>query len=312
MSAHLAFMVNQAAHIETEVYRVKYPHIQYQDLVPVDTTAHPYAEQITYFSQDGVGAADFLATYGNDFPLVDTTRTKHDVRVENLGIGYRFNHFEIHTAMMLGRNLSADDAVIARRVAEEKIDAIALNGQSDMGWDGLLNASAVTAANAAEGAKGGNSAEKRLWANKTGPEIAKDVNDALSGIHVDSLQVELADTILLPVAMRDLIASRQFNQGTDTSVLKWIMLNNVYTAQTGRPLQIRTVRGLEDAGSGRVSRMIAYAQDPQVLKLHLPMPLMFFPPQQQYMTYFVMGVFRLGGLEIRRPGGIRYIDGIGL
>ena len=42
----------------------------------------------------------------------------------------------------------------------------------------------------------------------------------------------------------------------------------------------------------------------------MPMPLRFYPPQQRFLTYIVMGVMRLGGLEIRRPSGIRYIDGI--
>ena len=312
MADHLAFMISQAAHIESQVYQIKYPNIQYQDLLPIDTSAHPYAEQITWFSQDGVGAADFLATYANDFPIVDTDRQKYDVRVENLGIGYRFNHFEVHTAMLLGRNLAADDAIIARRVAEEKIDSIALYGEEKQGWDGLLNSSALMPSVAP--VEGSN----QYWVDKSGPAIAKDINDALSGIHVDSLQVELADTILLPVAMRDLIATKQFQSGTDTSVLAWVMANNVYTAQTGRPLTIRTVRGLEVAGAAnsgsslaaRNGRMIAYSRDPQILKLHMPMPLMFFPPQQQFLTYIVMGVFRLGGLEIRRPGGIRYVDGI--
>ena len=302
---HVAFLTSQAAHIEPQVYAIKYPNIQYQDLVPVDTSAPAFAGQITYFSMDGVGEAEFLATYGNDFPIVDTQRQKHDVRVENLGIGYRFNEFELEYAARLGINLPADDAVLARRVAEERTDRIALYGQPDMGWDGLLNSALVTT-DPANGANAG----ARLWTAKTGPQIAKDVNDAISGIHVDSLQVEMADTILLPVAMRDLIASTQFNQGTDTSILRWLMENNVYTAQTGNALTIRTCRGLESAGAGGVGRMIAYARDPMVLKFHMPMPLRFYPPQQRFLTYIVMGVMRLGGLEIRRPSGIRYIDGI--
>ena len=132
--AHLAFLTSQAAHIESEVYAIRYPDIQYPSLVPVDTSAPAFAGQVTYFSSDGSGKARFLGAYANDIPFVETQRAKHDVRIENAAIGYRYSEFELGHAMMLGINLSSDDAMIARRVAEEMIDEVVLKGQSDMGW----------------------------------------------------------------------------------------------------------------------------------------------------------------------------------
>lgn len=57
--------------------------------------------------------------------------------------------------------------------------------------------------------------------------------------------------------------------------------------------------------------MIAYRKDPQVLKAHIPMPHRFLPVYQDGPLHWVVpGVFRLGGLDIRRPKEVRYIDGI--
>ena len=302
---HTAFLTSQAAHIEPEVYRIQYPNIQYPELVPVDNSAPEFAGQVTYFSMDGVGEAQFFGTHANDVPFVDTERQKFDVRIENLAIGYKFNEFELEYAMRLGINLPNEQAMIARRVMEEKTDQIVLNGQSQMGWDGLLNSSVVNATNVA-----GANANARVWSGKDGPAIAQDINDAISSIEQDSLQVEMADTVLLPVAQRNLLATKQFSTASDTNILTWVQRNNVYTAQTGRPLLIRTCRGLESAGAGNTARMVVYANRMDVLKLHRPMPFRFWPAQQWMFQYYVPGVCRLGGLEIRRPGAVRYRDGI--
>jgi hypothetical protein len=207
-------------------------------------------------------------------------------------------------------NLSADKAEAARRAYEEFVDNIAILGDADKGITGLVNNADVTATDAApnDGGAGGVGATSSAWADKTADEIVADVNDALSGIWSDSLQVEMANTVLLPVAEMARIATMARGTGTDTSVLAWLKANNVYTLTTGQPLTIRAVRGLEGVGSGR---MVVYRKDPQVLKLHIPMPHRFMPAWQTGpITYDVPGIFRLAGVDVRRPGAMRYIDGL--
>ena len=95
------------------------------------------------------------------------------------------------------------------------------------------------------------------------------------------------------------------------TVMDYVQRANVYTAQTGQALTIRTIRGLEDAAASSKGRMIAYRRDPQVLRLHLPMPHRFLPVWQTGpMSFVAPGIFRIGGLEIRRPGAVRYVDQI--
>lgn len=95
------------------------------------------------------------------------------------------------------------------------------------------------------------------------------------------------------------------------TLLQFLRANNTYTAMTGQQLTIRGVRGLETAGAGVTARMVAYRRDPQVLKLHIPMPHRFLPVYQAGpLRWTVPGVFRLGGLDIRRPAEVVYRDGI--
>ena len=114
----------------------------------------------------------------------------------------------------------------------------------------------------------------------------------------------------MPHSLYELIATRRLTDQQSTTLLEHIQRVNVYTARTGRPLTIRAVFGLETAGAGGTRRMMVYRRDPSVVKIHIPMPLRWLEAERRLLKYEVPGVFRLGGVEFRRPGAARYMDGI--
>jgi hypothetical protein len=307
--AALGFLISQVSHIEPEVYRIAYPDIQYPQLIPIDTSANEWAKSVTFFSLDRVGAADWFHHTASDIPLADVQRAKYEQGIEMAAIGYRYTLEELGQAMMVpGTNLSSERAEAARRAYEEFVDDKALRGDTTKGWTGLINDANVTVVSAPGSGTGGSAA----WANKTSDQILLDVNNALSGIYSTSLTVEMADTILLPVDVHSLLATKRLDSQSPITVMQFLQQYNVYTAQTGQPLTIRAVRGLENAGTGGdKGRMVVYRRDPRVLKMHIPMPHRFLPVWQRGpITFDVPGIFRLGGLEIRRPAAVRYVDGI--
>lgn len=302
-----AFFLNQVTRIEAEVFEIRYPEIRYPQLIPVDTTGNPWTQTVTYFSSDRVGAAQWFNANAHDVPLVGLTRAKHATIVHMAAIGYGFNEEELAIATQLGQNLSADKAAAARRAAEEFIDRVALFGDSAVGFEGLCNASGVTAATAP--ADGTGSAT--TFVSKTPDQILRDINGTLSGIWAGSSGVELADTLLLPQAAYAHVATRRLSDLGDVTVLDFIERRNIYTAETGQPLLVRGLWGLNDAGAGGTGRMIAYRRSPDVLKFHMPMPFQFRQPWRRGpLTFEVPGIFRIGGVDIRRPGSVRYLDGV--
>lgn len=308
--AALSFLVQQTSYIEPEVYKVRYPDIQYPQLIPVDTSANEWAKSITYYSMDQVGRASWFNHMAKDVPIADVTREKNETAVEMAAIGYRYTLEELGQAMMIpGLNLSADRATAARRAYEEFVDDVALRGDTNKNLKGLLNNPSVAVSTAQADGNGSST----TWDDKTGDQVARDINAAITGMYTSTLTIEIADTVLLPIAALTSLATRRLSpdSGTDTTILAWLMKNNVYTMQTGQPLLLRGVRGLETAGSGGNGRMIVYRRDPSVLKMHIPMPHRFLPVWQTGpMTYDVPGIFRLGGLEIKRPKAVRYVDGV--
>lgn len=303
------FLVSQTSYIESQVMETRYPDIQYSTLIPVDTSAPDWSKSVTYFISNRTGKANWFHHMAKDIHVADVDRSKNETPIEMADIGYRYSLEEISQAIQLGIPLTTERAAAAVRASEEFIDNVALRGNAEKSFSGLINYPGITIVHAAEGTSG-TSTGHTTWDVKTPDEIIKDVNDTLTGQYVSTLTVELADTILLPIGALTIAATKRIDN-TMQSVLDYIMQKNVYTLTTGQPLTVRGVRGLETAGSNDSGRMVAYRRDPQVLKLHMPMPHRFLQPWQTMpLVWDIPGIFRLGGLEIRRPGAVRYLDGI--
>ena len=300
--AATGFVLSQTTHVERTVNETVYPDIQYPSLIPVDTSAHPFAQTVTYYSSDKFGKAGWINGNADDIPLAGTELAEHKTSVYTAGIGYGWGWEEINVAMLTGVNLQATDALAARRAYEEMVDRVALQGDTEKNFQGLISNSAVTPASATNGDWGGT--------GTTSDEVLQDVNDALLASATDTKYTSIADTLLLPFVKLNKLATTRLGDTTQT-LLQFLRENNTYTAMTGQSLTIRGVRGLETAGAGQTNRMIAYRRSPDVLKLHIPMPHRFLPVYQDGpLRWVVPGVFRLGGLDIRRPLEVTYRDGI--
>lgn len=292
MQAALGFVVNQRTSIESEVLKKPYPAIRYAEMIPVDTSANPFAASVTHFAQDSVGKAKFVSGKGDDIPLVNIKGSKFEQTVNMAGVGYSFSLEEIGAAQQLGTNLSADGADASRMAYEQFVDEVAFNGDATLGIEGFYAMTGITTI--AAGA---------TFAASTPDAIVAIVNNALNKIYSESLGVEMADTIVLPIAEYSRIASKRLGDGSDVTILDFLRRTNVYTAQTGQPLSIFADRRL-------TTKMVVYRRDPQVLKMHMPMPLRFIAPQAVNLEIKVLGMFRFAPVNIRRPGAVRYVSGI--
>ena len=290
-AANIGFVVAQQAHIEAQVLQRKYPAITYMNDVPVDTSANPFAKTITFFSADRIGTAKVVNGHGDDIPLANVDLNKFDAPVHMAAIGYSFSLEEVGQAQMLGMNLDSMGADSARFAYEKFVDAAVYNGTGLPNTTGLYNSAAVTP-----------SAATGLFSALNGDQILTNLNTLIGGAYSSTLGVELVNTVRLPLAVFADLTSRRLVD-TNLTVMQFVQQANVYTAQTGQPLDIK--------GDFRLTtRAVAYMKDPEVLKLHLPMPLRFLPVQPRNLEYYVPGMFRMAPLDIRRPGAVRYMDGV--
>ena len=193
----------------------------------------------------------------------------------------------------------------AKMAADRFIYGIAMNGQtpdavSEKGWTGFVNNGSAPSAQVAND----GTSSSRLWTAKDADLILRDINEALTAVETGTGETMVADTLALPTTAYNYIATKRVGD-TNATILSFLLANNV----AGENLTIYKSRALETAGTGNSRRMVAYANNPQVLKFHLPGPHQFLPPfQKSSLTYEVGGIMNVGGVEVRLPKGMVYRD----
>lgn len=297
--AAFPFVIAQGRNIEAQVYSKRYPKYNYQDVVPVVTEGNQWAIGTTFFTIDVAGQAKFLSGKGTDVPFVSSKRDHASHDFQMIGAGWEWTIEEVNQAALYNTNLQATDANTAAMAVDQLLYQIAMTGSDEKNWEGFVNSSLVSENDAAV-----------TLAAATPAQAAAFVNDALSLVATQTGEVEYADTIAISPAIFRAWATKEYGDGNGTlNILEYIRKNNIYTAETGSPLNIAINRALTDAGGAGVDRMVAYRRDAEVLRFHLPMPRTVLAPRQTSLMGFEQGLIaRTGGTEIRLPGAMTYLD----
>lgn len=310
----LAFVIAQAYRINQTVYETRFPDWDFGRLIYVDTTGPAWSPGILTYTSDLNGAAKFQSGYAKDIPLADVSQDMQTKTFHLAAIGYQYNIEEINTVIQIGGSLPNRRARAARLAYTKFMYDLTLKGNSEKGLGGLINYAGVTKTDAPNDGTG--SARHWVDANgvgqKTPAQIVRDINIALQGVWLDTKEIEMADTILLPVEALNYIAATPYSATTMETILSFVMRTNIYTLTTGRPLTIRSVRELGTGDTaGTAGRLVAYKNDQEYVKLHLPMPHQFLPVYQDGpLNWQVPGIFRTGGVELLTTVAMRYLDQI--
>lgn len=312
----LSLIQAQSFKINQTVYETRFPDWDFGRLVYVDTSGPAWSPGILTYTSDLSGRANWQSAYAKDIPLADVSQDMQTKTFQLAAIGYQYNIEEVNTAYQVGSSLPDRRARAARLAYTKFMYDITLFGSTEKGLGGITNYAGVTTSIVPADGTG----NATYWVNsagvglKTPAQIVRDINIALQGIALASFETEMADTILLPVEAMNYIAATPYSATTMETILSFVQRTNIYTLTTGRPLTIRSVRELGAAGVGAAAgtgRMVAYKNDQDYVKLHLPMPHQFLPVYQDGpLNWTIPGIFRTGGVELLTTVAFRYLDGI--
>lgn len=306
-AAAMSFLLSQRTHIETQVYETKYPDVTYAELIPVDTSAPEWAPIVAVASVDARGELAFVGSQSNDINRADVGYKMGTHPVQTAALGYGYSLEEINQARMMGMNLSADKASAAMRIAEQGLNKLAYLGNADAGYDGLFNTPSVPVAAA-------GSTIAALVAGATDVAGAQAVvtffQQCIDRVYLDNTNTTFAPThILLPPAQRNMLASAILPFGGNMTLLQYLEMNLV-SGRSGK-VQFVPELSLKGAGAAKADRMMVYTRSMETAKFHLPMGFNFQAPYQDGpLSWFIPGILRTGGTEIRVPKAHAYFDGV--
>lgn len=314
----IGVLQTQLTQVNVRVMQDPLTDIQYPNLIPVNQNYaewQPTASAITF--DNGVGEAQWISGYAKDVPQVELNARSESITFELFAAGWKTNIEEVGLAAHAGFSIPDAKARVARRKAEEFIDARALTGDADKGWTGLVNKTGVTILSASTKAATGTQ-----WVNNDGTlnatpaEIARDVLNAIMGpvTATNSVRPIAADTLALPsLAYRALATSFTDALNGSISYLEWVR-RSVQGVPGGSTFQIVEIPELASAATTVISgggRAIAYRRSLDVLELPVAFAFRFLNEYKDApLGYHVPGVGRFGEVKIWQPRGFRYLDGI--
>lgn len=294
-----AFTSRQLEVIRARTYDIKLPPLKARSFLPVDNSVSPGAETVTYGQYEQFGLARVLKSYAEDLPRADVKKVEFTSKIRGLGAAYGYSIQEIRAAMFAGVSLDQKKATATRRAIEEQIDTIARTGLSSHGLNGFINAANVSTYTVPNGAGG-----SALFKNKTPDEVVKDLNGIANGIVSSTKEIEIPDTLLLPIEQYTDIATRRMGDGSNVTILQYFLTASPYVKQ------VAPWSALKAAGAGATDRMICYRRDPDVLQLVIPQEFEQLAPQQQMLEIVTPCHARCGGVVVYYPLAISTGDGI--
>ena len=299
------FMLRQLDYIKSQTYDIKYPELKARKLIPVSSEADPGAENIFYRQYDQSGIAKIIANYADDLPDADVVGKEYSAVVKTLGASYKYSIQEMRAAVYGNVPLEQRKANAARRAIAQKENRIAFFGDALTGLVGLFTAPNVTSV--AIPATGAGATTQ--WVNKTPDQILFDMNTLANTVVSTSLGIENPDTMLLPLAQFNYVASTARSGFSDKTILNYFLENNPYIKQVEWLNELKGA-GAAGSGPGPYDRFYAYRRSPEVLTLEIPSDFEQLELEKRNLVYKVPCIERIGGVLVYYPLAIAYGDGI--
>lgn len=278
--------------IDTELYRVRYPDMKWDLLVPKKTDVPAGADQYTYRSATEVGEAEWSANLRNGAPRVDLFGEEIKSPIHSIIDGYGYSIQDLRRAKLTGIPIDSEKAMTARKAIARKINRAVLLGDATLGLVGFYNASTVQSVSPVTG----------TWSSATPDQILADLQKLEGEIISDSSGVEQPDTLVLPPTLYAKASTARLSN-TETTALDFFLKKSQSIKN------VETDALLETAGSGGVPRIVAYTRSPEKLVSIVPVEFEELPPEPKAYEFEINCHARCGGTVIRYPGSMAYMDG---
>ncbi len=306
MDDGMGFYISQLANLEAKIYEAKYTNINFQEMIPVNTSVPEYVDSWDYISYDAVTLGKFIGSSADDLPSVQASANKTSVPIGYAGNSFDYSLDELRKTQQMRMPIDTIKGRAAFRGSQEHSQRVAYFGDSARNMTGLFNNPNIAVDNSTVN-----------WATATGQEIVADMNSLLIEVWINSANTHVANAFGLDSARYAQISSQRMDSGTDTTILEFFKKNNLYTTMTGSELRIfprlqlsASVLAANGVSNGGKDRMMAYELNDDNLGMVNPIPWRPLAPQMKNLTVIVPAEYKISGVEFRYPFSAAYRDHI--
>ena len=297
-SAETMFFQGELEQVKAKSYDVLKVPLKAFELIPVDSTTAPGARTVTYEQYDSTGIAKIISNYADDLPTADVKGKEFHSTIKAIGNSYVYSKDDIRAAQFAGKPLNQRKANAAVEAHRQLMNKLAFFGDAEYGIQGLLTNANIPNAPVVAGA-----ATTLTWVTKTPDEILKDLNSAVSDMLDLTKGVEVPNTIVMPIAQYNHIATTARSANSDTTILQFFKGNNP-------GVEVMWATELKGAFTGGTDGFIIYNRNPDKLFLEVPMMVEVSPAQEKGLSYIVPCESKFGGCIVPYPLSLSFRRGI--
>ena len=203
---------------------------------------------------------------------------------------------ELESAQQLGRPIDTQKYDGMQLKYNMDVDEMVYIGDEDVGAYGLVNNPAVPV---------GNSTLN--WETAAPEQILADVNDLLADTWKRSGYAVVPDQLRLPPQKLGRLTRPVTSAGSE-SLLTYISEKCLTFVETGRALEIKSLKWLNKRGVGGKDRVLAYTRDKKYVRFPL-VPMQKTPLEHRGIYQLVAYFCKLGHMEFVYPETVGYMDG---
>lgn len=301
-----AMFLRALLYIMPQPYEYKYPAIRYADLWPINYSVPSGANSHAFHQFDEMGNAQLMDNYGDNSPNVERLGFEIIGQIFAIRSEYSYSIQDLRAQMFSGIPLDAMKAITARRVIERKCDALSAVGDVAHGFTGIANNSASTAVTAitkgAGGTKWGTFAGNTLTPNATPDEILKDCNALLDGVFIATKGTHTPDTLVFGTQNWAIINTMRLDTFNMVTVGKYLLSALPWVKSLEYWPQLDT------AGASSKERVLCTERNRENYEIIIPQEFEQFPPQAQNLAFKIPCHKRFGGVQMRYPLSVSYMD----
>lgn len=313
----VGFMYDNLDAISAQVDEILYTEFRLNEYIPMHTNVPEGVRMYSYVVSDRAARGAFIDQQGS-MPTNARVGLRHlGYPLHYAGIMPEWNIEDVRYAMTAGVALDTEIIRAATEGCMDHIEIVGLKGDDVRGLHGL-----TTLPTTGEGAvtKVTRTAGDKLISAMNGEEITKMISAEVVKFITETKEVfgrrvKSPLCVYLPIVQAALVTEAQMTSiHTDHTAWSYVANNNAWTRYTGKPLQLKWLEELDgagtDASNNACDRMIIAINDRMVMEMAMP-----FGPRPltvQHVDYRVQAPmeYKISGLNVKRPAGIRYIDRI--
>jgi hypothetical protein len=309
-SAAFGLVLNNLEAMQAEIEEVLRERFKIPEFVPINTAIPEGATSYALRVINRFGKGKFINRDGSNVENATASVDKLVFNVEYAGIQPQWTLQELREVLFTGISLSNETLEAGTQGALDHIQEVGFNGDSDLGFTGLLNDANVPV-------YGGTTPIIAAGTAATDDAIASYINSLITTIGATTNELVYEHfgmnelTIVLPTASFDYLSTTRMGTDANKTIMQYLTRNNVWTARTGKNIVFKSLpRALAAAATG-TGRAIVYPWNKRIIEMAIPiMPRIITTDSSAGYVIKAPMEYSMGGVVIKRADMMIYGDEI--